>query len=462
MPSCFETPRYSALKARVNALKARLLSMRALVLRCARDKRPELTPAAPSVTRGSIAFDQTRNAPKGWIAGSRQSSPAMTVGELCPSRPWPTWAVITCRSRVNPRSVARRLLGGVLVLAAVFAGEDFFGDEAGVLADRGFDLGGDVGIGFEESLCVLAALSDALAVIGEPGARFLDHARFHPEIDELAALRHAFPVHDVELDLLERRRELVLDHLDAGLVADHLVAFLDRPDPADVEAHRGVEFERVPAGGGLGRAVHDADLHADLVDEDHHGVGAVDRGGELAQRLAHQARLQAGLAVAHFAFELGAWNERRDRIDDQHVDRARAHQRIGDFERLLAGVGLGDQEIVDVDAELSRVDRVERVFGVDEGADAALLLRFRQTMQRERGFAGGFRPVDFDHAAARQAANSERNVEAERAGGDGLHVHRLVVLAEPHDRALAEIALDLRERGIEGLRFIHGGTFDET
>jgi hypothetical protein len=29
MPSCFETPRHSALKTRVNALKARLLSMRA-------------------------------------------------------------------------------------------------------------------------------------------------------------------------------------------------------------------------------------------------------------------------------------------------------------------------------------------------------------------------------------------------------------------------------------------------
>src|SRR5262245_29533026 len=75
-----------------------------------------------------------------------------------------------CRSRVNPRSVARRLLGGVFVLAAVFAGEDFFGDQAGVLPDRGFDLGGDVGIGLEESFGVLAALSDALAVIGEPGA----------------------------------------------------------------------------------------------------------------------------------------------------------------------------------------------------------------------------------------------------------------------------------------------------
>src|SRR6516164_10661888 len=29
---------------------------------------------------------------RGWIAGSRQSSPAMTVGELWPSRPWPTSA----------------------------------------------------------------------------------------------------------------------------------------------------------------------------------------------------------------------------------------------------------------------------------------------------------------------------------------------------------------------------------
>src|SRR5262249_30565046 len=134
------------------------------------------------------------------------------------------------------RSGARRLLGGVLVLAAIFAGEDFFRDEAGVLPDRGFDLGGNVGIGLEEGLGVLAALSDALAVIGKPGARFFDHARFHPEIDELAALRHAFPVHDVELDLLERRGGLVFYHLYAGLVSDHPLPFLYLPPPAAILA----------------------------------------------------------------------------------------------------------------------------------------------------------------------------------------------------------------------------------
>ena len=176
----------------------------------------------------------------------------------------------------------------------------------------------------------------------------------------------------------------------------------------------------------------------------------------------HQPRLQAGLAVAHLAFELGARHQRGDRIDHQHVDRAGAHQRVGDFERLLAVIGLRDQQVVDLDAELARIDRIERVLGIDEGADAALLLRFGDGVQRERGLAGGFRPVDLDHAAARQAADAERDVEPERAGGDRLDVHRLVVLAELHDRALAEGALDLGERGIKGFRLVHGRTFDET
>src|SRR5580700_8118129 len=383
-----------------------------------------------------------------------------------PTSTFPDHALCGCKTNAGlanagakPRSAFRRVvvLGGFALLAS----ENLLGDDAGILPDRHFDFGRDIGIGLEEAFGVLAALADALAVIGEPGAGFLHDAGLDAEIDQFAVLGDALPIHDVELDLLERRRQLVLDHFYAGLVADHLVALLDGADAADIEADRGIEFERMAAGGGFRRAVHDADLHADLVDEDHHGVGAVDRGGELAQRLAHQPRLQAGLAVAHLAFELGARHQRRDRIDDQHVDGAGAHERIGDLQRLLAGVGLGDQEIVDIDPELAGIDRIERVFGVDEGADAALLLRLGDAMERERGLAGGFRAVDLDDAAARQPADAERDVETERAGGDGVHVHRVHVLAEPHDRALAEIALDLRERRIKGLRFVHGRSFDE-
>src|SRR5438034_2219314 len=247
MPSCFETPRHSASKTRVNALKARLLSMRA-----SRDTWLELTPTprSPPVTRGmgprhvggdpvgpagpSASRDSTQLFAKGRIAGAGNDGRGVP-----PQSALADWGSHNCRSRVNPRIGGSALLGGVLVLA-LLAGEDSLGNEAGVLPDRGLDLGGDVGIGLEERLGVLAALADALAVIGEPGARLLDDARLHAEVDQLAALRHAFAVHDVELDLLERRRELVLDDLDAGLVGDHLVPLLARHDPAGVDAHRGL------------------------------------------------------------------------------------------------------------------------------------------------------------------------------------------------------------------------------
>src|SRR6185312_13006454 len=118
--------------------------------------------------------------------------------------------------------------------------------------------------------------------------------------------------------------------------------------------------------------------------------------------------------------------------------------------------------IVGVDPKLARIDHVERVLGVDEGADAAELLRLGHRVQRERGLAGRFRPVDFHDAAARQAANAEGDIEPERAGRDRLDVHGLVVFAETHNRALAELALDLAERGRQGFRLVHGRSFDDT
>jgi hypothetical protein len=40
---------------------------------------------------------------------------------------------------------------------------------------------------------------------------------------------------------------------------------------------------------------------------------------QLAQRLAHQPRLQARQAVAHLALDLGARRQRGDRVDHQNI-----------------------------------------------------------------------------------------------------------------------------------------------
>ena len=242
------------------------------------------------------------------------------------------------------------------------------------------------------------------------------------EVHQQRGVADALVEHDVELGLPERRRDLVLDHLHPHVVADDRLALLDRADAADVEPERGVELERLAAGGGLGVAEHDADLLAQLVDEDHGAVGAVDGAGQLAERLAHEPGLEAHVAVAHLALDFGLGHQGRDRVDDHDVHRAGAHQDLDDLERLLAGVGLGDQQVLDVDAELLGVLDVERVLGVDVGGDAARLLHVGGEVEGERGLAGGLGAVDLGDAAAGDAADAGGGVEVDGAGGNGGHL----------------------------------------
>ena len=158
--------------------------------------------------------------------------------------------------------------------------------------------------------------------------------------------------------------------------------------------------------------------------------------------------MQTDKAVAHLALDLRARHERRDGVDHDDVDRAGAHERLGDLKRLLAGVRLGDEHILDLDAKRAGVGDVERMLGVDERDLAARLLRLGEHMQRQRRLTGGFRPVNFDDTALGQAPDTERQVERQRARGDGLHIAHGVV-AKAHDRALAVGALDLLHRGLD-------------
>ena len=75
----------------------------------------------------------------------------------------------------------------------------------------------------------------------------------------------------------------------------------------------------------------------------------------------------------------------------------------------------------------------------------AAALRFGNRMQRQRRLARAFRPVNLDDTTPRQAADAERDVEAQRAGRDGFDLH-LLATAQLHRRTLAEGAIDLRKR----------------
>ena len=163
------------------------------------------------------------------------------------------------------------------------------------------------------------------------------------------------------------------------------------------------------------------------------------------------------MGVAHLPLDLGPRCQCRHRVDDQDVERTGADQHVGDLERLLTGVRLRDEEVVDVDPDGPGVDRVHGVLGVDVGADAAVALRLGHCVHGQRRLPRGLGAVDLHDAAPGQTADAQRQVQGERTGGDGLDVH-LEVVAHAHDRALAELLLDLAQRGVQCLlpfRFGH-------
>src|SRR5262249_1633665 len=81
----------------------------------------------------------------------------------------------------------------------------------------------------------------------------------------------------------------------------------------------------------------------------------------------------------------------------------------------------------------------------------AQFLRLRDDLQRQRRLARGLGTEDFDDAAARHAADAERVVDADRAGRDGVDRLYRAFLPEPHNRALAELLLDLADGQVDRL-----------
>ena len=62
------------------------------------------------------------------------------------------------------------------------------------------------------------------------------------------------------------------------------------------------------------------------------------------------------MAIAHVALDLGLGDQRGYRVDHHNVDGVRSNEHVRDLEGLLAVVWLGDEQLIGLDAHLTRVD----------------------------------------------------------------------------------------------------------
>ena len=86
---------------------------------------------------------------------------------------------------------------------------------------------------------------------------------------------------------------------------------------------------------------------------------------------------------------------------------------VGDLERLLAVVGLRNQQLIDVHAQFPGIRAVERMLGIDKGSDAARFLRLGDRMNREASSCPTTRDRNISITRPlRVAADAERLIES--------------------------------------------------
>ena len=177
--------------------------------------------------------------------------------------------------------------------------------------------------------------------------------------------------------------------------------------------------------------------------------------------MGHKAGLQADMGIAHIALQLGARHKRRHAVHHHDVNGVATDEVFADFQALLGGVRLGHQQFFDVHAALGGVAGVKRVFGVYVGGCAAAGLGACHDVVGECGFAGRFGAIDFHHAPARDAAHAERHIQGYGAGRDSAGAVVFDGVAEPHNRALPKVAVDLPYGELKRLSLVgrSGGGF---
>ncbi len=69
--------------------------------------------------------------------------------------------------------------------------------------------------------------------------------------------------------------------------------------------------------------------------------------------------------VTDLALDLGTWSQGGNRVDDDGVDGTGAHKHIDDLERLLARIGLGNEDLIDINTDARGIGGIKRVLGID-------------------------------------------------------------------------------------------------
>ncbi len=151
------------------------------------------------------------------------------------------------------------------------------------------------------------------------------------------------------------------------------------------------------------------------------------------------------MAVSHITLDFGLGNQRRNGVHHNDIHSAGTDHGFGNLQCLLSVVRLRDVQIVYVNAYILGIYGIQRVLCVYEACNASLLLHLRHHMQGYCGLTTGLRPVYLHDSSSGNPAQPQRDIQAQRACRNGLHIHLRTGIAQLHHCALSELFLDLAD-----------------
>ena len=112
----------------------------------------------------------------------------------------------------------------------------------------------------QKAFDVFTSLPDSFALVRIPGTAFINYPGFDAQVKQVTGAGNALTVHDIEFRVPEWRCHFIFHHFYPGPVARYLTARFDRLNAPDVQAHRGIEFQRIATARRLRAAEHHPDL----------------------------------------------------------------------------------------------------------------------------------------------------------------------------------------------------------
>ena len=156
------------------------------------------------------------------------------------------------------------------------------------------------------------------------------------------------------------------------------------------------------------------------------------------------------MGITHIAVDLRLGHQGRHRVHDHDIHRAGANHCLCDLQGLLAVIRLGDIEVVNIHADILRVNGIQGMLRINKAGNASPLLYLRHHMKGNGGLTAGLRTVNLDHTSLGDTSQSQGNIQAQGTGGHCLDIHICSGISQLHHRALSVGFFDLGQRRVQG------------